>query len=415
MQGPVIIVDGYSAGQLLAPEFKIKGVRCFHVQSTREIWPIFLPSFRPEDYQANFAFDGDFPALLKWASEVSPIAVLPGTETGVELADRLSSELHLNNSNGTEFSAARRDKHLMIERCRQAGIRVAKQLKTDNPSAASQWYEETKQRKIVVKPVESAGTDGVSICLSKEEVARAVEAIVGKTNKLGLLNSHALVQEFLEGTEYFLNAVSFAGRHHFTDIWRYQKRSLHGHDCVYDKNILCPASGADEIRLQSYVRSVLTALNIGFGPTHTEVMLGPDGPALVEVGCRLDGLSVVGFNRGAVGFSPVDMTVSCYANPESMHLLSPAPYTIRKHARTVYLTSYVNGVIASIPGEEKLRQLRSCYQLRLRVKPGSKVEKTTNYFNAPGFLSLLHEDREVLEEDYWFIREFERKELFEYS
>ena len=54
------------------------------------------------------------------------IAVIPGAETGVELADRLSSRLGLR-SNGESGSLARRNKYLMGEAVRNAGIRAVLQ------------------------------------------------------------------------------------------------------------------------------------------------------------------------------------------------------------------------------------------------------------------------------------------------
>lgn len=48
-------------------------------------------------------------------------ALLPGAETGVELADRLSFRMGLK-SNGEEGSLARRNKYLMGEAVRNAGV-----------------------------------------------------------------------------------------------------------------------------------------------------------------------------------------------------------------------------------------------------------------------------------------------------
>jgi hypothetical protein len=54
------------------------------------------------------------------------LAVIAGTETGVELGDRLSHRLGLR-TNGEELSTARRNKFLMGEAVRAAGLRAVKQ------------------------------------------------------------------------------------------------------------------------------------------------------------------------------------------------------------------------------------------------------------------------------------------------
>jgi hypothetical protein len=48
------------------------------------------------------------------------VAVIPGAETGVELADQLSFRLNLR-TNGVEKSLARRNKYIMGEMVRNAG------------------------------------------------------------------------------------------------------------------------------------------------------------------------------------------------------------------------------------------------------------------------------------------------------
>ncbi len=408
----VVIVDGYSAGNLLAPEFRSRGFDTVHVQSTPEIWKVLLPTFRPDDFDRNLIFDGNVEALLAALKPLQPIGIIPGTETGVELADTLSAGLAIK-SNGVKKSAARRNKFEMVETVRAAGLRSAKQLKGSSPKALIDWFKKEGLTKVVVKPLNSAGTDHVAVCTTAEQVEKAVNAIVGQTNMLGLTNSEALIQEFLEGTEHFLNTVSHDGRHHFTDIWKYKKRSINGHDCVYDRNELLPSFGDEELAMQDYVVGVLNALDVRYGPSHTEVMMGPSGPALVEVGTRLDGLSVPSVNTACVGYGPLDLTADVYGNEPGYLQKSEKPYKLRKHAYTVYLTSYQNGEVQAIPGEEAIKNLRSFFQMRLRVKPGSPIKKTVDYFTAPGFFTLVHESKAALEEDYQTVRQMEeRGEVF---
>ena len=92
---------------------------------------------------------------------------------------------------------------------------------------------------------------------------------------------------------------------------------------------------------------------------------------------------------------------------------SARPYRLKKHAYTVYLTTYQQGEVLAIPGEEKIKNLPSFFQMRLRVKPGSPVKKTTDYFTAPGFFTLVHESKAAIEADYQTVRAMEeRGEVF---
>jgi biotin carboxylase len=156
------------------------------------------------------------------------VAVIPGAETGVELADRLSARMGLR-SNGEEGSLARRNKYDMGEKVRAAGVRAVKQrlcrseaellaffieefgvALTGSSSGYmynSASYSSPDGFRCVVKPVQSAGTDHVFLCDSIDEALTAFASIHGHVNGLGLVNDGALVQEFLAGKEYVIDKV----------------------------------------------------------------------------------------------------------------------------------------------------------------------------------------------------------------
>lgn len=128
------------------------------------------------------------------------IAVIPGAETGVELADRLSARLGLR-SNGEDGSLARRNKYHMGEKVRQAGVRAVKQQMCRSLDELEAFLDELEKvkntSKCVVKPVQSAGTDDVFLCSSRAEARAAFATINGKLNGLGLTNDGALAQVLL--------------------------------------------------------------------------------------------------------------------------------------------------------------------------------------------------------------------------
>jgi len=99
-------------------------------------------------------------------------AVIAGAETGVELADALSERLNLR-TNGTSMSEARRNKFIMGEVVRGAGIRAVKQIKASTWQEVDAFLDEWSPIpfKVIVKPLDSAGSDGVTLCLSKESAS----------------------------------------------------------------------------------------------------------------------------------------------------------------------------------------------------------------------------------------------------
>lgn len=403
----VVIVDAYSAGNLLAPEFKKRGFTCVHVQSTKEIYPIFRKSFVATDFVTTIGFDGNMSDLLKELSQFSITAVLPGTETGVHLADELSEQLGLK-SNGIKISAARRNKYLMLETLRAAGIKVARQIKSANCHDLIAYKHKMSLKKVVVKPVESAGSEDVRICVNDTEIERAHNAIVGKVNILGLLNRESILQEYLDGNEYFINCVSLKGQHVVCDVWRHNKRPLNGFDFVYDRAELCDVFDPMEQEIIEYNKRALDALGIQFGPSHCEIIMTQNGPRMIEMGARLQGMSLPQLNDACLGFGPVDMTVDCYVDEARFHNKARA-YRVKKFAMRVNLISERAGIFKGFSGLDNIESLPSFFYLRTISEPNKKIEKTVNYFTVPAFVVLVSEDRDRLFEDYQTIRMLEQQ------
>src|SRR5690242_4820318 len=106
-----VVVDGYSAATPLGRMITELGFNAIHVQSTERI--LFGgKSFRPTDYAATLIFNGDLDRLVSELAEWNVVAVTPGIQTGVLLADRLGEALGVPN-NGTAQSLDRVDKFAM--------------------------------------------------------------------------------------------------------------------------------------------------------------------------------------------------------------------------------------------------------------------------------------------------------------
>lgn len=161
-KGYVVIVDAFAPARFFPPEFHEAGYACVRVQSTPEIPPAFAGSLGLTLYADNIVHTGDLEETARAAGAYEPVAVFAGSEFGVEFADRLSEAMGLP-TNGTELSAARRDKFTMIETIKAAGVRGARQLLATSADELARWHTELGTR-VVVKPLKSAGNDGVRFC-----------------------------------------------------------------------------------------------------------------------------------------------------------------------------------------------------------------------------------------------------------
>jgi biotin carboxylase len=177
----------------------------------------------------------------------------------------------------------------MGETVRAAGLRAVRQLRATTWAEIAQFLEEWRPDpfKVIVKPLDSAGSEDVTLCLNLEDVQRASGNIIGKVNGLGLVNSCVLVQEYLEGQEYVIDMVSRDGVHKVVAIWAYDRRPANGAGFVcFGQRLLTMKDDPHCEELVAYQKKVVDALGIRNGPTHGEVKWFKGEPVLVEVGAR---------------------------------------------------------------------------------------------------------------------------------
>ncbi len=373
-------------------------------RAARRLPDFYARAFRDGDFVENVVHDGDLEATAARVAAHDPAFVVVGAEPGVPLADALSERLGLP-TNGSAQSAARRDKNAMSEALRSAGLRTAEALKTADAAEAVAWAAERGGAPVVVKPLDSAGTDGVSICADAAAIEAAFAANLGRPNALHGANEELLVQELLEGTQLFVNSVSWDGIHHVSEVWRDNKLRV-GANFIYDYEELLPRHGEQQDQVVPYVESVLDALGIRYGPAHTEVMLTATGPVLVESGARMHG-SVPDEIVDRCTPSHQTLTAEAYLDPHAVARRAQRPYELAAGAYCVMLISQHEGRIVSDTGLRKIEALPSFAGTISMLGPGDTLKKTIDLFSCPGIIYLVDPDRARLKQDYDRIRELD--------
>ena len=406
------VVDGYSTGRFLPVELKKYGIDCVHIQTTKDIPQFFQASFHPNNFIDNIIHEGDVEKTLLKLSKYNIAFVIPGCDLGVELADILSEKLGLP-SNATEYSRARRDKFEMGEAVRDFGVRAVNQIKSANLEEILLWVKQLGKWPVVLKPVSSVCTDNVIFCDREDDLFAAFERIIGDINVCGITNNEVLAQEFLSGTEYIVNTVSLEGEHYISDIWQYRKRDMPGYSKIYDTLEAKPFNGKVQKELGNYIKQVLDALRIQYGACHSEVMITNNGPVLIEANARLMGVIIPEVVSRAMQSNHVELTVKSYVEPDNFKLIINKPLSLQKNLLIVMLISEVEGKIQSISQIDKIKTLPSFCDMHLSIKKDELIKKTIDLSSSPGYIFLVHENPEVIQEDYQTIRKLENNGLYD--
>jgi glutathione synthase/RimK-type ligase-like ATP-grasp enzyme len=388
-----VIVDPFSSGRFLMDEFASRGIASIAVLSNG-VPAVFRASYIEEKFARIIAFDGDLDALAAQLTAYRPLCVMVGLETGLELVDRLAEKLGLPG-NPPQTTLARRDKYAMHEALRAKGVRAVKQRLVDNVGDATAWLAAHATWPVVVKPSNSAGSDGVSVCDNLEQALRAVTEVLQANNLFDQRNAHALLQEYLDGREWVVDTVSCDGRHVVTNVTRYLKVVTPDANVVYRHAEFMPPDEIEHRALIDYALAVNDALDVRYGAVHSEIIMTASGPALVEVNARMHGANAIEALGWCNEVTQLDLSIDSYIDPAAFARKAQRSFDNGKHLMVHFLIAAAAGTVDSVIDAAQLTALTS-YKTHSLPAPGSVIDKTVSLTTTPGTIWLLSDDADAL-------------------
>jgi hypothetical protein len=223
--------------------------------------------------------------LARTAREIEPAGGFARVETIDEPA--VVSAAHVRYVLGlpgtsVETATLSRDKAAMKERLRAREIACAASVRVEVAEQARE-FAQREGFPLVLKPVDGFGTLATFRCDSAADLERALEQVKPSADR------PAIVEEFVEGHEGFLDAVVVDGRVVHDFVGHYYPSCLEAlQDRSIRPKIACTnrvgAEGYRELRATG--QRVIEALGIRDGATHMEWFFGPKGLKVSEIGAR---------------------------------------------------------------------------------------------------------------------------------
>ena len=209
--------------ELYAPQKDMAKIRAINDKAYA-----FIEEPIPQILQAEKTYE----KTLKMISKLPPVLILPGADTGLELSLKLSSDLKLK-SNPFSIFWNLRDKFIMQEILKNAGLRYVKSCIIRSEEEAVDLYRKEFRNKVVIKPTQSAASKNVFVCSSETEVKNAFrinEQFIKQRNKK---EEKIIMQEYIDGQEYAVDTISCEGRHAALFGMKYKKRICKGYGKIY--------------------------------------------------------------------------------------------------------------------------------------------------------------------------------------
>ncbi|MFD8368985.1 ATP-grasp domain-containing protein [Streptomyces hygroscopicus] len=220
---------------------------------------------------------------------------------------------------------------------------------------------------VIVKPDDSWGSLGVRRVNEDDELRLAVDAC-------GSIGGALLVEEFLGGPEYSVEAFSHAGVHHVYAITRKTKLP----NFVETGHVVSAVTtDSDVARL---VERFLNTVGLTDGNSHTEVIVTSDGPRIVESHNRPGGDSIPRLVLLATGVDLADLAVAVPLG------LTDVPHKppLRRGAAIRFWVGQPGTVVATPRLPE--RALSQCEEVVFTARPGQRTTEVLHSFDRLGFL-----------------------------
>ncbi|MFR0352432.1 ATP-grasp domain-containing protein [Streptomyces sediminimaris] len=266
------------------------------------------------------------------------------------------------------------DKEAMRDRLAEAGVDATAHARVADVDALRAFVR--SHGTCVVKPVSGAGSAGVARVDAGSDLAAAFDRAGG--SYLGLSNPGVLVEEFIEGTQFSVEAVSERGEHQVVAITRKYSDPA----AFVELGHVSPAGLPEErVReIHACVDGVLDALGVAFGVTHTEVVLGTAGPRVIETHVRMGGDEIPALTLDATG---VDLDECALRQTLGERVLPDvrAALAVPREARFSAIWFAVlgaRGVLGEVTGLEEARAVPGVTEVAASVRAGAEVGGLTS-------------------------------------
>lgn len=220
----------------------------------------------------------------------------------------------------------------------------------------------------VVKPIEGAGSAGVALVRAVEDVPAAWVRASGSHE--GIPAAGVIVEQFHDGNQYSVEGFAEAGEHVTVSVTRkYSDPSTFvelGHVAP------APLTAAKRSAIEEYTNRVLAALGVEFGPTHTEIVLGADGPRLIETHVRFGGDDIPSLTLDVTG---VDLSDCVVRQTLGEKVLPSIRSSSGQGSSAIWFAALAgSGVLADVSGQDEALAVDGVTSVQLLAKPGAVLD-----------------------------------------
>ncbi len=227
----------------------------------------------------------------------------------------------------------------------------------------------------IMKPTDNAGSRGVVLAHSLEELESEYSYTVGESHK-----GSVIIEEYMVGHEVSVEVMTIEGEPHVLQV---TDKITTGAPHFVEMGHTQPSRLGDEnvATIKDLAERAVKAVGIQSGPAHVEIMLTEDGPKMVELGARMGGDCITTHLVPlSTGIDMVRSTIEIACGQET----DIAPKFERGAAIRYFKTE--EGTIKNISGVEKARAIPGVKEISFMKNVGDKVGSIDSSIDRVGFV-----------------------------
>ncbi len=356
---------------------------------------LYAPGFLEADYHAVVS-TRDIPAILSFVDQyLERVGPIHGVSTmGSDIPHMVSAVArHLGTPAISECSAHwATEKYEMKERFRLAGVRTPWYQLVDSARDVLEILVD-RGGAMVLKPVDQAGSRGVSLIRNVGEVQQLFAHAFKSSG-----NGRVLLEGFVPGPQISTESIMLDGEiytpgyadRNYDQIKNFLPQIMENGGWVpslYE---------GQRMEVETEVKKAALALGIADGVIKGDVVLGPEGPVIIEIAARLSGgdfsESLVPLGTG-VNYVEAVIRLAIGERPDVKALSSKCHQVV---ANRYFFAP--PGVLKAVRGLEQVANQNWIAKLDIWYQPGDRLPDIRSHGQRTGVFVVTGTDRKTVQE-----------------
>lgn len=278
-----------------------------------------------------------------------------------------------------------RQKHLARQRLAACGVAQPDFLRPESRREALAFLR--CHGAVVAKPDDGSFSENVRLIRNEREYD-ALSGKVASVSSYGrsiAASGRLLLEAYIPGELISVETVTTGGRHHLLGL---TDRILSRPPYFVELGGSFPVRPKGWRDCVAVVRRALDAVGFNFGPAHTEVILSPEGPKIVEINPRLAGGAVPEMMSAALGRPVLTDVVRLFLG-ERVGWASAGTSVATIRALHADRAGVVSRVTRSPLADDPRVMSYSLFK-----KPGDSIRPVHSNIDRPGNVTVIENDRE---------------------